>query len=128
MSGNLHLTGDLDMFMSVPSCFTCHNKISWRCSFSFLMRHLFRYALAVTSIEKAECLQCALQSDSFTEINKYPERKSDFKSVVYFVKGARSERKKKAITPPSDRAVTVAILPWNCFFFFFFFKTYIVMY
>lgn len=67
MSG---LTGDVDMFMSVPSCFTCHKKISWRCSFSFLMRLLFRYAVAVTSIEKAERLQCALQSDSFKEINK----------------------------------------------------------
>lgn len=81
--------------------------------------------MAVTFVEKLGCLQCALQSDSFTEINKYPERKSDFKPVVYFVKAARSKREKKQSHLQSDRAVTAAILPWNCVCFF---KTYIVMY
>lgn len=125
MSGILHLSGDLDMFMSVASCFTCHNNISLRCSFSFLIRHVSWYEVAVMSVEKPGCLQCALQSDSFTEINKAPERKSDLKPVVYFVKAARSKREKKQSHLQSDRAVTAAILPWNCVCFF---KTYIVMY
>lgn len=114
-------------FMSVPSCFTCHNNISLRCSFSFLIRHLSWYEVAVTSVEKPGCLQCALQSDSFTEINKYPERKGDFKPVVYFVKAARSKREKSNHTfnqtklwrlPSCHGTVCVCV----------FFKTYIVMY
>lgn len=80
----------------------------------------------MTFIEKAECLQCALQSDSFTEINKYPERKSDFKSVVYFVKGARSERKKKSNHTSIRQSCDGCYLAMELFFFSL--KTYIVMY
>lgn len=81
--------------------------------------------MAVASVEKLECLQCALQSDSFTEINKYPERKSDFKPVVCFVNAARSKREKKQLHLQSDRAVTLPSCHGTVCDFF---KTYIVMY
>ncbi len=126
MSGILHLSGDLDMLMSIAPCFTCHNNISLRCSFSFLIRYLSWYEVAVTSVEKLGCLKCALQSDSFTEINKYPERKSDCKPVVCFVKAARSKRETKSNHTSNQTEL------WRCHLAtelcVIFVKTYIVMY
>jgi len=67
--------------------------------------------VAVTSIDQAECLQCALQSDSFTEINKQPERKTNLLFTLLKVQGLR--KKKQSQLHP--------VQLWRSPSFFFFF-------